>query len=113
MKALILLSVSSFYFLAMVAIACGELTDYFNLLAAYKNGNCEKIEGNVSNFDPMPYGGHKSESFTLNGKKFSYTDFCITPGFNQTASHGGPLREGLLVRIWHQNGTIARLDIAK
>jgi hypothetical protein len=33
------------------------------------------------------------------------------PGFRQTASHGGPIREGLPVRIWYSNGEMLRLEI--
>ncbi|EAP96247.1 hypothetical protein V12B01_13665 [Vibrio splendidus 12B01] len=28
----------------------------------------------------MPYGGHQQESFTVEGVKFSYSDFSISPG---------------------------------
>lgn len=59
----------------------------------------------------MPYGGHATESFVVQGIQFKYSDYIITAGFNHTSSHGGPIREGLLVRIWHRNGEILRLDI--
>ncbi len=43
----------------------------------------------------MPYGGHQQESFTVEGVKFSYSDFSISPSFNNTKSHGEPIRKGL------------------
>lgn len=57
------------------------------------------VEGPVTNFRPMLLTGHGYESFDVDGVGFSYSDFHSTPFFNQTASHGGPVREGLYVRI--------------
>jgi hypothetical protein len=36
----------------------------------------------------------------------------VTQGFNDSQNHGGPMREGLRVRIADVNGEIARLEIA-
>jgi hypothetical protein len=59
----------------------------------------------------MPKSGHKMESFTVNGVKFEYSDFVVTPGFNNATSHGGPIREGLPVRISHIDNTILKLEV--
>jgi hypothetical protein len=53
------------------------------------------------------------ESFVVKGVAFKYSDSVIAAGFNNSASHGGPIREGLHVKIWHLNGEILRLDIEK
>ena len=37
----------------------------------------------------MPYEGHAKETFEINGVKFSYSDYNIHPGYNNTKSHGG------------------------
>jgi len=37
----------------------------------------------------------------------------VTAGFNNTLSHGGPIHEGLRVRIADVDGAIARLEIAR
>ena len=37
----------------------------------------------------MPYGGHKQESFDINGVSFSYSDFSVQPGYHNAKSHGG------------------------
>ena len=71
------------------------------------------IEGTVSQFIPMPYTGHAMESFVVHGVRFAYSDYVITAGFNNTSSHGGPIREGLPVRIWYRGNEILRLDVAK
>jgi hypothetical protein len=71
------------------------------------------VEGAVTNFVPMPYNGHADESFTVNGVSFSYTDYSFVPGFHNTASHGGPIREGLYVHIWHIGNEITKLEIRR
>ena len=86
-------------------------TDYRNLKRAYERGDYKVVEGRVENFRPMPFEGHTNESFTVQGVKFSYSDYYLIPGFNKTSSHGGPIREGLQVRIAYRNGTILRLEI--
>jgi hypothetical protein len=70
------------------------------------------VQGTVENFHAMPYSGHDEEHFTVQGVYFAYSDYVITPGFNNTSSHGGPIRAGLLVRI-HFIGPATRATIVK
>ncbi|WP_448951557.1 hypothetical protein [Labrys neptuniae] len=93
---------------AMVSIIGGNIS----AMMALRAGRCNVVEGKVEDFKPMPYGGHTSESFSVAGTRFSYSDFVITSGFNNTASHGGPIREGVPVRICARGGDILRLEIA-
>lgn len=86
--------------------------DYQSSVAALKAQRVKVVEGVVSNFHPTPAHGHAMESFSVAGLKFEYSDFVLTAGFNRTASHGGPIHEGLPVRIWYQDGKILRLDIS-
>ncbi|GAC1417844.1 MAG: hypothetical protein NVSMB69_18760 [Novosphingobium sp.] len=51
------------------------------------------------------------EHFDVAGVTFSYSDYVITAGFNNSASHGGPIREALPVRICHRDGEILRLEV--
>jgi hypothetical protein len=53
------------------------------------------------------------ERFTVNGVEFSQSDYVVTCGFNDTASHGGPIREGLQVRIHYVDNAILKLEIAR
>ena len=78
-----------------------------------ESGNCKVIEGVVSDFHPMPFGGHDTERLTVNGVPFSYSDYIVTAGFHQSASHGGPMREGLPVRICYADGEILRLEVRR
>jgi len=87
--------------------------DYFALRGALKHDNAQVVEGRVENFVPMPYPGHAQERFSVCGVPFSYSDYIITGGFNQTSSHGGPIRAGSWVRIIHLGDRIARLEIAR
>jgi len=83
----------------VVLAATGIVGSWLSYRRALASGAHEVVEGVVENFDPMPHEGHKHESFTVNGVRFSYSDYNVTPAFNRSRSHGGPIREGLLVRI--------------
>jgi hypothetical protein len=67
--------------------------------SALKNGRFSVVEGPVKDFVPMPFNGHSYEQLTVNGIHFSYSDFEIHPCFNNTNSHGGPIRKDMWVRL--------------
>lgn len=75
---------------------------------AYRSGNYAVVEGPVEDL----YQDSKMECFSVRHVRFCYGDAVIQPGFNQTASHGGPIREGLPVRVTYYDGQILRMDIA-
>ena len=77
------------------------------------SGKAAYVEGIVQNFVPMPFQGHANESFTVNEVPFSYSDYQITGGFNNSSSHGGPVRAGMHVRIWYAGNRILKLEIEK
>lgn len=84
---------------------------------ASRSAKCTMVEGVVTDFEPMPFGGHKSERFTVNGVPFAFSDFVDTGGFNQTHSHGGPIQPGSQARICYlpkgrDNNLIVRLELA-
>jgi hypothetical protein len=97
-----------------IAFTCSRAwRDYSALRNALKEGNIAVVEGRVENFVPMPYIGHAQERFSVCGVSFSYSDYGVTAGFNNTSSHGGPIREGLWVRMAYVGNSIARLEIAR
>ena len=49
----------------------------------------------------------------MNGVSFNYSDYGVTAGFNNSASHGEPIREGLYVRIWYLGNDILKLQVPK
>ena len=83
------------------------------LIDQLRSGQAIIVEGQIRDFVPMPWSGHAMECFTVETTRFCYSDFVVTPGFNNARSHGGPIRAGLQVRIHHVDRTIARLEVAK
>jgi hypothetical protein len=79
---------------------------------AVRSGKCRVVEGVVQDFHPMPEEGHEMETFKVADVTFGYSDYVITSGFNNAASHGGPIREGLPVRICYLGDDIVKLEIA-
>jgi hypothetical protein len=90
----------------------GTFSDYWKLRQALRSGQFEVVEGKVVDFVPMPASGHAMERFTVNGHRYEYSDYEVSAGFNNTQSHGGPIHEGLIVRIADVHGKIARLEVA-
>jgi hypothetical protein len=86
--------------------------DYRTLLNAERTNALQVVEGVVSNFNPMPATGHTLERFCVAAQCFTYSDFVVSAGFNHTTSHGGPIRNGLAVRVTHLGNTIAKLEVA-
>lgn len=85
-----------------------------NLRDALRRGEYSIAEGRVTDFIPTPYGGKDRESFNVGERHFSYSSYDLTKGFNQTRDKGGPLREGLQVRISYvDDDTIVRIEVAK
>jgi len=86
---------------------------YLRHEALARTNECRIIEGPVENFTPMPSTGHAMETFSVAGVKFSYSDYVVTDGFNNTASHGGPIRSDSYVRVCYDpsDHVILRLEI--
>jgi hypothetical protein len=87
--------------------------DYYQLRKRYRDHQYSVVEGTVENFKPMPYEGHENESFTVKGVRFEYSDYAVSPGFNKTSSHGGPIKQGIQVRISHIGNVILRLEVLR
>jgi hypothetical protein len=83
---------------------------YSELGDALSRGGYEVVEGRVTEYSSY---GKDSESFTVGGHGFSYSGYDLTKGFNQTRAKGGPIREGLQVRIAYVDESIVRIEVAK
>jgi hypothetical protein len=90
------------------AAFAGTFVDYRKAVNALHSGQAKVVEGRVDHYSQV---AHKSESFEVNSVRFWYSDGVLIAGFNDTAAEGGPIRQGLPVRIWHWNGQILRLQI--
>ena len=87
--------------------------NYSELLKAESSGKLSISEGKVKNFVPMPEAGHAMESFCVDKSCFEYSDYVITGGFNNSASHGGPIKDGLQVRVSYLGNKIVKLEVEK
>lgn len=76
-----------------IVTICILIDMYRKTVIAYRNDDYQIVEGYVVNFDPMPYGGHKDETFEINDVKFGYSDYTIMIGYHNTKSHGGVIRD--------------------
>ncbi len=93
--------------LLWVAIAfIGTFSQYWELRQALRSGDFEIVEGKVTDLMPVAPQGNTREQFTVNGHHYKYSDYLITPGFNNSRSLGGPIRDGLHVRIADVLGNI-------
>jgi hypothetical protein len=84
---------------------------YRKCTEAYRVGHYAVAEGYVENFHPMPYEGHQDECFSVQSERFCYSDYGVQAGFNQSASHGGPIRQRLPVRVAYYGDQILRLEV--
>ena len=99
-----------FAILWTVVAFAGTFIDYRRAVDALQNGQAKVIEGPVAHYWEVP---GKSEAFDVQGVRFQYSDYGVIAGFNHIASLGGPIREGLPVKIWYWHGEILRLQIKK
>jgi hypothetical protein len=107
-----------FFFLGFAVVwtitaGISTYSEYRNVREMTDGGKASVVEGPVSQFVPMPKSGHGMERFCVSEVCFAYSDFVITSGFNNTSSHGGPIREGLPVRVTYVGNTIVRLEVAR
>jgi Trk-type K+ transport system membrane component len=91
------LSAVSLLFLVLIVWFVGG--SYLEAARVLKSGDFKVVEGPVEDFHPMPWAGHDLESFSVGGIPFAYSDYKSTAGFNNTSSHGGPIRAGAWTRI--------------
>ncbi len=82
-------------------VGVSTITTSSQYLERLHTGNYATVEGIVEDFKPMPYAGHALEQFTVAGIPFAYSDYSITGAFNTTRSNGGPVTEGIQVKIYY------------
>ena len=103
----------AFGLLVMTISFAATFGEHRELVAALESRRYVVVEGVVHDFVPGPLSEHPMESFEVEGHRYEYSNAMVTEGFNITQSHGGPMRDGLRVRIADVHGVIARLEIAK
>jgi len=111
-------SVFAIFVLSVIVLGVGwgaiaNVSSYFSLLQTEHRAAYRTIEGSISRFDAEP----KSESFTVAGVRFEYSDYDVSPCFHNISKLGGPLGEGLYIRVaygWDspfQRNCIIRLQV--
>lgn len=100
---------------ALFALVTAQATGVFahNRCSGWmESGDVQMIQGPVSEFVAAEKSGGE-ERFSVSGVRFIFSGNDPSRcGFKQTSADGGPLREGLQVRIAYRDGAILRLEIA-
>jgi len=80
---------------------------------AARRGEGRVVEGVVRDFHPLTTVWQRpaSESFSLDGETVRYPLVAEGCGFHRTVVEGGPIREGMRVRLLRWNGEILRVEI--
>jgi len=81
-----------------------------DLTQQLRAGRADQLEGSVEHF--FEVAGGKNECLSIEDRRFCYSDWEITPGFNRTRALGGPIEPGLQVRVAAIGDTIVRLEVA-
>jgi hypothetical protein len=87
--------------------------EYTGLLSAEQTGQAFVAEGPVTDFKTIPTRGYTRERFCVQKACFEYSDDVTTSAFHTTRLRGGPVREGLPVRVTYTGDSIIRLEVAK
>lgn len=81
-------------------------------MRVYEEAEAPVAEGVVHVRREQPAEGHaEGDLVEIDGVELTVNRFTLTPGYVKTIAHGGVLREGALVRVWHYEGGILRVDL--
>ena len=72
------------------------------------NGDAAMTTGTVTGTFNSSWG---YEEFVVNGHLFSFSNDPSSIGFHQTTANGGPIHNGIEVRIWWIGDAIVRLEV--
>jgi len=85
--------------------------EYNSLSTALRTKHYSVVEGTVADFVPGGPGGHGDETFRVGVVRFRYSAAMITSAFHRTKPYGGPIRDGVNVRIASVNGALVRVEV--
>ncbi|WP_413670593.1 hypothetical protein ACEN9X_12005 [Mucilaginibacter sp. Mucisp86] len=76
------------------------IPNFLNLRKVYTSHQLTFIAGKVTDFGPMPYGGHAPEYFKVKNVPFQFSNYETgIGGYHNAAAYGGVFKEGLYVKI--------------
>jgi hypothetical protein len=107
-KFFMLLSTLGFAF--SIVLAVGNGAQYMLLKRALTRHDYHVIEGTVSDFVPMPRGGHATESFRIGTESFHYGSGWGSIVFNSEWNRGY-IHNGAQVRLAYRGDDILRIEV--
>ena len=93
----------------MVVVGYHLFSDFDRIQTTYKQGKYSENEGVVTNFQPSV--DEQPELFMVNDIQYKIYPYRMSVTYVQVSHQGGPIREGLRVRIWDIEGAIVRLEV--
>ena len=106
--------VGSILLIGASAILINSIIKTNRLVSAYKDGEYEIVEGIVHVLHKQTADSHdKVDVVKIGNTEFVINSSRFTPGYNLTIADGGVLKDGVYARVYHQKGTIMRIDIRK
>ena len=109
-KATLLQLIGAVCILFALAFFASTFNEYRNARKAFATHNYSISEGVVSDFVPMPPGGHSIESFAVNGVHFEYGSGWGSTTFNSEWNRGF-IHDGVQARITYVGKDIIRVEI--
>lgn len=82
-----------------------------DLVMRLRSGKYENVEGAITDFSPGSFDGHVQERFTVAGHRYTFSSAKSMAGYHDVQGAGGPLGDGVRVRIADVNGMIARFEL--
>lgn len=95
---------------ALLLVAVALLCLKVGLDASYRP--YQTLAGVLKNFRVIVKHGVVAEQFEAEGVSFGYLDIYTPTRFRKSATNGGPMREGIPVRISYREGCIVKLEVA-
>lgn len=76
-----------------VCLVIAHINDFSEKKHVLENNEALVVEGYVEQYYAMPFEGHDTEHFEINGVYFEYTNFELSNGYNRPACYGGVVKE--------------------
>jgi hypothetical protein len=97
------------FIVGAIIMSLGYIRDVLIIEGLIKSSELRTAEGEVKNLR-LDRSGKLAEVFSVNGVSFRYTDTYPPGAFHKISIHGGPLREGLYVRITYIGNNIYKIE---